>query len=243
MVGSAADHRGPRGGRPALIGLAGAVLAGVGDVLILGRASSGSEFDRAAGLVPPHVEADDRWRSLWNGAVLPPSRIRAGILTGMAGIAVLEWFGLRAATRAIDRGVERTVATGSAAAFTLSGVITHWSCGAAVLAYQQASQDAAELRGASRISPSFLTRLLGVSAVASLSALAVLSASLAVATLRGRTPTPTWRAAVTPLPCVAATLATFGALPTPVGGYARPASISVGLMIYLGFLATQPTGT
>lgn len=165
-------------------------MAGVGDVLILGRACSGLEFDRAAGLVPPHVEVDDRWRSLWNGAVLPPSRIRAGILTGVIGIAAAEWFGLRAATRAIDRGVERTVATGSAAAFALSGVIAHWSCGAVVLAYQQALQDAAELEAAPPVSPSAPTRLLGVSAVASLSALAALSASLAVATLRARTPTP-----------------------------------------------------
>ena len=33
------------------------VRRGIGDVLILGRASSGGDFDQAAGLVPPHIDA------------------------------------------------------------------------------------------------------------------------------------------------------------------------------------------
>ena len=119
------------------------MLAAVGDVLILGRPCLGADFDRAVGLVPSDIEVEDRWRSLWNGAILPSSRIRAGTLTGMVGIGVLEWFGLRGAAQAIDPGVERTVATGSAAAFALAGII-HWSCGAVVLAYRQALQTAAE---------------------------------------------------------------------------------------------------
>jgi hypothetical protein len=45
---------------------------------------------------------------------------------------------------------------------------------------------------------------------------------------------PPW---VTPFPAVLATLLTFGFLPAPVGGYARPASISLGLLAYFGIAA------
>ena len=81
-----------------------------------------------------------------------------------------------------------------------------------------------------------------MSAVTSLSALTVLSVNLTAASLRGRSQTPIRRSAVTPLTCVAATLATFGALPAPLGGYARPASISIGLALYLAFLAISARG-
>ena len=39
------------------------------------------------------------------------------------------------------------------------------------------------------------------------------------------------RAVATSFPCVLATLLTFGALPAPIGGYARPASMSIGLAV------------
>ena len=242
MFGSNADHGGTRGSSHALVGLAGAVLACVGDVLILGRPCSGRDFDKAAGLIPPNIDVEDRWRSLWNGAVLPSSRIRGGTITGVIGIGVLAWFGLRGATQAIEPGVRRTTAIGSVAAFAVAGVLTHWSCGSVVLAYRQALRTAAESRTARWTSPRSSTRLLGVSAVASLTALAVLSVSLTLTSPQGRDLEPIRRAAVTPLPWVAATLATFGVLPAPIGGYARPASISIGLTGYLSLLAVSTRG-
>jgi hypothetical protein len=83
------------------------------------------------------------------------------------------------------------------------------------------------------------TRLLTISAAASLSALAIFSASLTVEALGRRNSAPAWWSAVTPLPCVMATLLTFGVLPAPVGGYARPASISIGLMTYWAITAAS----
>ncbi|HYP46034.1 MAG TPA: DUF6796 family protein [Propionibacteriaceae bacterium] len=241
MFQSIGDYRGASGGRDALIGLAGAVLAGVGDVLILGRACSGSDFDRAAGVLQADSEVEDRWRSLWNGAVLPSSRIHIGTIIGNIGVAVVAWFGLWRASQTIEPGPERKLATGAAAAFAISGVATHWSCGSVILAYRRALQ-AAESTVAPPTSPRSVTRLLEVSAVASLGALAVLSVSLTAASLRGRSTTPIQRSAITPLPFVAATLATFGALPAPVGGYARPASISIGLAVYMTLVAISTRG-
>ena len=109
--------------RPALIGLAGAILTGIGDVLILGRPSSGSDFDQAAGIVPPHIDADHRWRSMWNGAVLSPGRVHLGTISGLVGIGLLEWLSLRGISRAIHPGTHRRVAEGSATAFAAVGII------------------------------------------------------------------------------------------------------------------------
>ena len=216
----------------ALVGLTGAILTGIGDVLILGRPCSGRDFDHARGVVPPHIEADTTWRSLWNGAALPVRRIHAGTLAGYVGIGLLQWLAMRATSRTIGAGRERTIAAASATAFAVSGVITHQCCATVILAYKRAAEDASEPDNGVRRSPRSSTRLLAVSAAASLSALAAFSASLTVAGLRRRTGAPAWWPAVTPFPCVMATLLTFGALPAPVGGYARPASISIGLMAY-----------
>ena len=41
------------------------------------------------------------------------------------------------------------------------------------------------------------------------------------------------------LACLLATLLTFGKLPAPVGGYARPASISIGLMVFFVLVAAS----
>jgi hypothetical protein len=71
-----------------------------------------------------------------------------------------------------------------------------------------------------------------VSAVGALGALAVFSGAVVGAAGRGPNTTPTVRAVraiATPFPWVVATLLTFGALPAPIGGYARPASMSIGL--------------
>jgi hypothetical protein len=65
----------------ALVGLAGAILSGVGDALILGRSCSGRYFDRAEGVIPLHIDAERRWQSLWNGAMLASRRIHVGTLT------------------------------------------------------------------------------------------------------------------------------------------------------------------
>jgi hypothetical protein len=239
MVKSAAVP-GPAGRRGlALVGLTGALLTGIGDVLILGRPCSGRDFDQAAGMVPPHIDADNKWRSLWNGAALPARRIYVGTLTGFVGIGLLQWLAMRGISRTIHAGRERRIAAASATAFAVSGVITHQCCATVILAYKRATGDALESNNGARRSPRSGTRLLAVSAAASLSALAVFSASLTVAALRRRNSAPAWWSAVTPFPCVMATLLTFGVLPAPVGGYARPASISIGLMTYFAITAAS----
>src|ERR671917_1961911 len=88
----------------ALVGLTGALLTGIGDVLILGRPCSGRDFDRAAGMVPPHIDADNKWRSLWNGAALPARRIHVGKLTGYVGIWLLQGLAMRGISRTIHPG-------------------------------------------------------------------------------------------------------------------------------------------
>jgi hypothetical protein len=231
---------GPAGRRGlALVGLTGAILSGIGDMLILGRASSGRDFDRAVGMVPPHIDADDRWRSLWNGAALPARRIQVGALTGHVGIGLLQWLALRGISQTFPAGRERRTAAASALAFAVSGVATHQCCATVILAYKRAAGEAVESNEVARPSPRSGTRLLGVSAAASLGALATFSASLAVSALRHRSSAPSWRSAATPFPCVMATLLTFGALPAPIGGYARPASISIGLMTYFAIAAAS----
>lgn len=77
-----------------------------------------------------------------------------------------------------------------------------------------------------------LTRLLTVSAAGSLLSLAAISAGLGVAAARGRRPVPPRAAWAGPFAPVLLTLLTFGHLPAPVGGLARPASISLGLFAY-----------
>ena len=150
----------------AMLGLAGAVLSGVGDVLILGRGCSGREFDDATGRIPQNIDADPRWRSLWNGASVAPGRLQVGTVIGVVGIGVLQSAGLRAALVAAirhgDAGVQRDRDRGSRAGSGLDA-------------------DGAGGRDA--------------------------------------------------LSCVLATLLTFGALPAPIGGYTRPASMSIGLAV------------
>jgi hypothetical protein len=92
-----------------------------------------------------------------------------------------------------------------------------------------------------RRSPRSATGLLAISTAATLGAIAAYSASLTVAALRRRDADPAWQwqSVVTPLPSVVATLLSFGALPAPVGGYARPASISIGLMTYFAITAAS----
>ena len=169
----------------ALMGLGGAVLSGIGDVLILGRPCSGSDFDQAAGLVPPHIEADKRWRSLWNGAGLTPHRVHVGTLTGLVGISILQWLGLRGIARRTGSGTLSRLATASATAFAVSGAMTHLCCGTVVLAYQRASTTEVEPAGGARPSPRSATGLLAASAVGTLGALAVFSGSQTVVALRG----------------------------------------------------------
>lgn len=229
---------GPAGERDlALLGLTGALLSAVGDVLILGRSCSGREFDRATGMVPPHVDADDRWRSLWNGAQLPVRRLHAGALVGDVGIGLLQGLALRGLSRTLPAGPERRVAAAAASTFAVSGVLTHQCCAGVVLAHRRTRHEAPGSRAGSGRAPRGGTRLLAVSTAASLGSLAAFSASLTVSALRRRQPGPAWRSAVTPFPPVLAALLTFGALPAPVGGYARPASISIGLIAFFAVAA------
>jgi hypothetical protein len=222
-----------------LVGLTGALLAAIGDVLILGRPCSGRDFDQAVGMVPPHIDADNKWRSMWNGAALPAPRIHAGKWMGHVGIGLLQWLAMRGISRTVHAGPERSIAAASATAFAVSGVLTHQCCATVILAYKRAMAEDLESTNGARRSPCSDTRLLGAGAVGSLGALAVFSASLAVTALRRRNSAPAWWSAVTPFPYVMGTLLTFGALPAPVGGYARPASISVGLMTYYAITAAS----
>jgi hypothetical protein len=225
--------------RLALLGLTGALLSAVGDVLILGRSCSGREFDQAAGMVPPHLDADDRWRSLWNGADLPVRRLHAGALIGDVGIGLLQGLALRGISRTLPAGPGRRAAGAAAGAFAVSGVLTHQCCARVVLAHRRARHDPSGSRVGSGRALRPGTRLLAVSAAASLGSLAAFSVGVTVSALRRRPPGPAWRCAVTPFPPVLAALLTFGALPAPVGGYARPASISLGLVTYFAVAATS----
>jgi hypothetical protein len=227
----------------AVLGLAGAVLSAVGDVLILGRPCSGQEFDAALGRIPPNVDADPRWRSLWNGASFAPSRLRAGTLVGCVGVGVLQWMGLHAAARAVPPGRLRRLATLSAGGFALSGVLTHLGCGTVILAYWRAAERAVEATGGRLSSPRSATTLLAVSAFGALGTLAVFSGAVIAAAVRGPNSASRGWALATPFPCVLATLSTFGALPAPIGGYARPASISIGLAVHFGVAAACSAGS
>jgi len=223
------------------LGLAGAVLSAAGDVLMLGRACSGREFDDATGKIPPTIDADPRWRSLWNGASFAPVRVHTGTAIGVVGIGVLQWVGLQAAARTIPAGSLRRLASVSATGFAMSGMLTHLGCGAVILAYRQAAEDTADLVSDPQPAPRSVTTLLAVSALGALGTLAAFSGAVIGAAVRDPE-TPTVRAVVTPFPCVLATLLTFGALPAPVGGYARPASMSIGLGVSFAVSAVCSRG-
>lgn len=228
-----ADHR-----ADALVGLAGAILSGIGDVLILGRPCSGRDFDRAEGVIPSHIDADRRWQSLWNGATLAPRRVHVGTLTGLVGIGLLQWSGMRGIASAIRPGLLRRLAIASATAFAVSGALTHLCCGTVILAYRRAAVTGIEPSDGLRSSPRSATILLAGSAVGALGALSGFSGSLTIEAVRRRDPAPTW-AMVTPLPCVLSTILAFGVLPAPVAGYVRPASVSIGLMVYFAVTAAS----
>ena len=82
------------------------------------------------------------------------------------------------------------------------------------------------------------TPLLAASAVGVFGALALFSGNLTIEALRRDPPASRW-ALVTPLPCVLSTLLGFGLLPAPVAGYLRPASMSIGLLLYFAVTATS----
>ena len=225
------------GGALSLLGLAGAALAAAGDVLLLGRGCSGADFDQATGMVPPGLEVDARWRSLWNGAAFSERRARLGTVTGLVGI-VSVGVGLAGAAGAgtgrfpIPVSLRR-VTTVSAGIFTVCGAVTHWSCAAAVS--QARSAWSGEGRGPT--SGSGAVRLFAAGAAGTLAALAVLSgAQAAAARERGAGVL----ALATPFPFVLVALLTFGRLPAPLGGFLRPASISSGLLAHFAVTALPP---
>jgi hypothetical protein len=216
----------------AVLGLAGAVLSGIGDVIMLGRPCSGRDFDDATGRIPPNVDVDPRWRSLWNGASFTPGRRRVGTVIGVVGIGALQGVGLTSTARSLPPGGLRRLATVAAVGFAVSGVLTHLGCGAVILAYRRTAEGVADVSDRRQPAPRSVTTVLAVSAVGALGALAVFSGAVVGAAGRGPNTTPTVRAVraiATPFPWVVATLLTFGALPAPIGGYARPASMSIGL--------------
>ena len=205
-----------------MLGLAGAVLSGVGDVLILGRTCSGREFDDATGRIPPNIDADPRWRSLWNGASFAPGRLHVGTVIGVVGIGVLQCGGTEAAARSVPPGRFRRLATVSAAGFALSGVLTHLGCGTVIRAYRRSAErtpdapDRRQLVAAIRHDDAGGERARRPRHAGRLQ--------------RGRDrggrarsgPDAEGRAVVTPFPCVLATLLTFGCcLPRSGGTSAR----------------------
>lgn len=223
----------------ALIGLAGAALSGIGDVLILGRSCSGQDFDRGTGVIPAHIVPQERWRSLFNGAVLGQHRIQIGTVTGVLGIGVLQLLGLRGIASTIRTEAPRLFCARSATGFAVTGALAHLCCGSVILACEAVSQMGAESRDGRWPSPRSATPLLAVSASGAFTALAIFGAGLTWDALGRQGNPPTSSMVVTPLPCVILTLLTFGALPAPVGGWARPASMSIGLAVY--FVVTSAT--
>lgn len=216
----------------ALVGLAGALLSGVGDVLILGRSCSGQDFDRAKDVIPSSIDPDNRWRSLFNGAVLGRRRLHLGTLIGVVGIGVLQQLGLRGIASTIGPDGPRRLATASATGFAVAGAAAHLCCGSVILNYKQSSETRLASPDGPQPSPRSATALLAASATGALTALAIFSGSQTVAALRRQSVAPTSTMIVTPLPCVGLTLLTFGVLPAPIGGWARPASMSIGLIAY-----------
>ena len=135
---------------------------------------------------------------------------------------------LRGLARTLPAGRARSGATASAWVFAVAGVLTHQCCASLVLAHQRAVATAGLTAVPPRV-PRTLTTLLAASAAGSLAALAGSSAATTVAG-PGSLGDRTRRAAGTPFPWVLAALLTSSALPAPVGGYVRPASISSGLL-------------
>lgn len=140
---------------------------------------------------------------------------------------------------ALHPGVPRRLATASASVFAVSGVLTHLCCETVILAYRRAAETGIEPTYGPQPSPRSATTLLAMSAIGALGALAVFSSSLTIEAVRRRSPASSRWAAVTPFPCVMSTLLTFGDLPTPVAGYARPASMSIGLFVYFAVTAAS----
>jgi hypothetical protein len=164
--------------------------------------------------------------------------VHAGTVVGVVGIGLLTGTGLRGVAQAIDPGPLRKAAMASVGGFAVSGVATHVSCGAVILAYARARAAASEteVTRAPAAAPA-ATGLLAVSAVGTLGSLAALSGAHTFSALFRRGGEPTVPEILTPFACVLATLLTFGRLPAPVGGYARPASISLGLLAYFSVTA------
>lgn len=238
MTRSPATQR-PTGRAYALVGLAGAVLSGIGDVLVLGRSASGRDFDRAAGVVPSHIDPQKRWRSLFNGVPLAPTRIHLGTLVGVVGIGVLQQVGLRGIASTARPGGPRHLAAGAATGFAVTGTVAHLCCGSVILAYKRASTTFVEPYDRPRPSPRSATALLAASATGAFTALAIFSGSMTATALRRQGNAMTSRVVVTPFACVVSTLVTFGVLPAPVGGWARPASMSIGLLVYFAVTAAS----
>ena len=77
------------------------------------------QFKEFAGTA--HIDADNPWRSLWNGAALPVRRIQAGALAGHVGIGLLQLLALRGLGRTVHAGPERRIAGASAAGASGAG--------------------------------------------------------------------------------------------------------------------------
>ena len=176
---------------------------------------------------------------MFNGATLPGHRIHLGTLVGVVGIGVLQQQGLRGIAATIRPDGPRRFAVVSATGFAVTGAAAHLCCGSVILTYKRAVEAEAEPHRTPRPSPRSATGLLAVSATGALTALTIFSGSQTVAALRRQSAAPTSTMAVTPLLCVVSTLLTFGALPAPVGGWARPASMSVGLAVYFAVIAAS----
>lgn len=176
---------------------------------------------------------------MFNGSIVASNRVQLGTLTGVVGVGVLQQVGMRGIASTFRPGGLRQLAAGSATGFAVTGSLAHLCCGAVILAYKRLVEIEVDPHDGPRPAPRSATPLLAVSAVGALTALAIFSSSLIIAERHHESNASTSRMVLTPLPCVVSTLLTFGLLPAPLGGWARPASISFGLIGYFAVTAAS----
>ncbi|MGL5929449.1 MAG: DUF6796 family protein [Dermatophilaceae bacterium] len=222
--------------RAAWWGVAGAVLTGIGDVLMLGRMVSGADFAEGVGVAPIFADAEVV-ASFWNGVDVGTGRVWWGALIGVVGIGVLERYGLSTLVGDLRSAVLRTVGRAAVTVFAVFGVAVHFAFGPLLLGYRQAAVAGAATWSRTAAPLADATDLVMLGGVASLGALAVVSAALAVGLFRDRAPLPRWTALATPIVLVVAALLVAGRLPSPVGGLVYPAWISAGMLVFFVLVA------
>ncbi|MGL5851334.1 MAG: DUF6796 family protein [Phycicoccus sp.] len=222
-------------------GVAGAVVTGVGDVLILGRPVSGADFADGVGAAPAFADARAT-ASFWNGVDVGTDRVWWGALIGVIGIGVLERHGLATLVGSVRPRALRQLGQAAVTLFAVFGVAVHFAFGPLLLGYRQAAAAGGDTWSRTAAPLADATGLVLLGGGVSLGALAVVSIVLAVGAFRDRVPMPRWAALATPVVLVVAALLVADLLPAPVGGLVYPAWISVGLLLFFMLVASRPGG-